>query len=604
MSAFPAPTDAQIRSRTNEKSWARGQDYVEYVSDLVWRDGELSAQVEGSDWEPYHVTVNFDGDEIVNAACTCPYDWGGDCKHIVAALLALREEADEVAQRPPLDELLNSLSGEQLKTVLNALATTHPALRDEIDALADIARKDHPTTGQDEQPADAPALSPVSDMELALLRRQIVADMRGSIRTGYDSWGEEAWYDSDPGEALGPALERIDALLDAGEVADALVLLRAATDAWNEGGTRLDEYFYEYFDESGIEPADGLAAYWAEALLRTELDAGTRAEWIEYLDDQIETALGGSDFEIARTAVEQGWDYPPLVAAMHGNITEQGAWAGDAPFYADELARIRLRILDQRGEHDAYLNLAQAEGEFMAYLHMLTRLERSQEAIAEARKYLTQPRDIHALAQTLRENDELPEAISLARHGLGLDEQRGKDALAAWLRDVAEEHNQPDLALEMAEYAFGLDMTLINYQALERIAGDAWPGLKPAALHALAVRGETTNQVNIFLHEGMHDEAIAAVDQSRYFYDDDRVIESVRATHPVWAFGRCCRRAESIMDAGQAKDYDVAASWLRRGRDILLAAGEDARWREYLAHIMDVHHRKYKLMPMLRELEI
>jgi uncharacterized Zn finger protein len=56
------------------------------------------------------------------------------------------------------------------------------------------------------------------------------------------------------------------------------------------------------------------------------------------------------------------------------------------------------------------------------------------------------------------------------------------------------------------------------------------------------------------------------------------------------------------MDAGQAKNYRTAAEWLRRGRDILLSAGEKDRWNTYIDQIMDKHQRKYKLMPMLREL--
>jgi uncharacterized Zn finger protein len=56
------------------------------------------------------------------------------------------------------------------------------------------------------------------------------------------------------------------------------------------------------------------------------------------------------------------------------------------------------------------------------------------------------------------------------------------------------------------------------------------------------------------------------------------------------------------MDAGQAKNYRVAADWLRRGRDLLLAAGEKEIWNTYINQVMDKHQRKYKLMPMLREL--
>ena len=46
----------------------------------------------------------------------------------------------------------------------------------------------------------------------------------------------------------------------------------------------------------------------------------------------------------------------------------------------------------------------------------------------------------------------------------------------------------------------------------------------------------------------------------------------------------------------------AAAEWVRHGRDILLAAGLEKMWRDTITHLMDVHPRKYKLMPMLRAL--
>ena len=45
-----------------------------------------------------------------------------------------------------------------------------------------------------------------------------------------------------------------------------------------------------------------------------------------------------------------------------------------------------------------------------------------------------------------------------------------------------------------------------------------------------------------------------------------------------------------------------AASWLRSARDIYLQHNRQAEWQAYLAGLLDVHARKYKLVPLLREL--
>jgi len=333
-----------------------------------------------------------------------------------------------------------------------------------------------------------------------------------------------------------------------------------------------------------------------------DFSSDEQQQWQEKLAKLAATVYGGDSMEIAVTAAEQGWTYPPLVAAMQGNITEKGAWEDEVPDFADFLAEIRLRILAQRGQYQEYLNLAQAEGQIMLYLHMLVKQGQSDKAISEARQYLHGPEYIHALARTLIDNDEIEQAFQLAQYGLTLDDVRGKAALAEWLRDQAKEHDQPDLASDAAWRAFTENVTLANYQALEEILGDDWETRRAEALEITAQGKSADHKADIYLYEKMYQRTIAVVDQATWFSNIDKVIEAVKADYPKWAFRQCQQRAETIMDAGQSQNYRTAAEWLRRGRDMLLSAGEIEMWTTYLDQIMDNHQRKYKLMPMLREL--
>jgi len=266
------------------------------------------------------------------------------------------------------------------------------------------------------------------------------------------------------------------------------------------------------------------------------------------------------------------------------------------------LAEIRLRILAQRGQYQEYLNLAQAEGQFMLYLHMLIKQGQSDKAISEARQYLVAPQDIQTLARTLVDHGEIQKAFQLAQHGLTLDDVRGKDALAEWLRDQARERGESDLALDAARRALAENVTLENYQALQQISGDGWKVLRSKALEITSQGKSADHKADIYLYEKMYQRAIAVVDQATWFSNIDKVIEAVKADYPKWAFQQCQQRAEAIMDAGQSQNYRTAAEWLRRGRDMLLSAGEIEMWTTYIDLIMDKHQRKYKLMPMLQEL--
>jgi uncharacterized Zn finger protein len=356
------------------------------------------------------------------------------------------------------------------------------------------------------------------------------------------------------------------------------------------------------FEDVAEEFTLELGILWAEALLTADLSPEEQQTWRDKLDDLADTIFGGSSLEIAATAAEQGWIYPPLVAALQGNITEKGAWENEAPYYADDLAKIRLRILEQRRSFQEYLNLAQAEGQFMLYLHMLVKTGQSSKAMDEALQYLVSPDDIHALARTLAEHSEIEKAFQLAQHGLTLDESRGKAALAEWLRDLADIHHQPDLALDAAQRALTESVTLENYQALQRVSGDLWETLRAEALEITAQGKSAEYKADIYLYEKMYKQAIAIVDQAAWFSNIDKVIEAVKVDDPEWAFRQCRKRAEAIMDAGKAQNYHVAAEWLRRGRDILQSAGKKDMWNTYLDQVMEKHQRKYKLIPMLRVL--
>ena len=83
---------------------------------LLWRDGLLTAEVEGSEYEPYIIQVKFDEKKITSTDCTCPYDWGGDCKHIIAALLYLCHRRNDIEQRPAVADLIAKLNRDQLQT--------------------------------------------------------------------------------------------------------------------------------------------------------------------------------------------------------------------------------------------------------------------------------------------------------------------------------------------------------------------------------------------------------------------------------------------------------------------------------------------------------
>jgi Uncharacterized conserved protein len=82
---------------------------------VVRRGDRVRADVEGSQYQPYTITINFDDVGVAHTDCSCPYDHGGICKHRVAVLLTCLRNPKRVRAQPPLSDLLADADRETLK---------------------------------------------------------------------------------------------------------------------------------------------------------------------------------------------------------------------------------------------------------------------------------------------------------------------------------------------------------------------------------------------------------------------------------------------------------------------------------------------------------
>ena len=98
----------------------------------------LSATCEGTDIDPYRVTVELMPTEIASTYCSCPYDWGGDCKHIVALLLTYVHEPDAILSLEPLFATLEAKPKSSLLQVISELLKHAPELVPVAQAYSNI----------------------------------------------------------------------------------------------------------------------------------------------------------------------------------------------------------------------------------------------------------------------------------------------------------------------------------------------------------------------------------------------------------------------------------------------------------------------------------
>jgi uncharacterized Zn finger protein len=603
MDPLPQLTEAIIRQHTTSESYQRGLDYYESGAVLgVMRRGlQLQAEVEGSQYEPYQVQITLDPGGIVGATCTCPYDWGGWCKHIVATLLFCVREPDEIEEQPALESLLAGLDREQLQALVLRLAGQQPGLADAIEAQVQSLQVEattdsgRPTADSGPQTAEHQRRTPVDS---TAYRRQVRTILHSLDRMRSS---EAYWHIGSVVDEVRQVLDQAWDFVEAGDGHNALTILEAITGAYIADWTILDDsdgYASAFFEDLG--------PVWTEALLTADLSREARQAWIGKLE-QWQAELGDygleEALETAVMAARQGWDYPPLRRVLQGEITEKGAWDDEAPFYADDLAVARLNVLERQERYQEYLYLAEAEGQTERYVTMLVRLGRVQEAVDYGLQYLATTDEALALAKALRERGEFQAARRMAEHGLTLHGH--KATLATWLSELTAGMGETRPALEAATIAFRESPTLGTYQRVKDLAGESWPEVKADLLVHLAGAGDVSNKVDIYLHEGMVHEAVQAVDASSYagYATVERVVDAAIRSHPDWVIQQCRRQAEPIMDQGKSQHYHHAVRWVEKARAAYRAAGREAEWQAYLRDLIARHRRKYSLVPMLEALQ-
>ncbi len=590
----PVISEAHIRQYASSQSFQRGMDYYRSgaVLSVERRGNQLWAEVEGSSYMPYQVWVTFDEAGLIEAVCDCPYDWGGYCKHIVAVLLVYLHSPEDIETRPTIEALLANIQADQLRQILVALVERQPSLADVVEGL--ILPQE--SVGEEEAGESGHPRQRHTPLDPDPFRRQA----HGIIHSLDKMRPSEAyWQVGEVIKRLGEILSQAETFVQAGDGRNALVILEALTEEYVKGWMILDDSSGE---PSGFFGALGNA--WTEAILTADLSQEECTSWADRLTDwqgNIEAYGVSEGFDAAIGAAIQGWDYPPLLRVLGGDISSKGAWEDEAPWFADDLAVARLNVLERQGRWHEYLYLAEAEGQLCLYLTMLVKLDRIPQAVDEGLKYLATQVDALAIARILREKNEIEAALRIAEHGLTLQGYRTMD-LARWLRDTAGGVGRQELALKAAEVAFDESCTMVDYLAVQALTGERWPEYRTRLLKRLEEVTYAQDKIEIYLHEGMLQEAMKVVVGGDYvgYGWVEQVVEKAGLSHPEWAIRQCKQQAERIMDAGQSKYYDNAVEWLRRAREIYQATGRSGEWGQYLDSVLAKHFRKYSLVPKLK----
>jgi uncharacterized Zn finger protein len=594
-----ALTEEQVRRLALAESFVRGEAYFheERVGTLVSRGPTLHAEVEGSGFAPYAVSATVQDGAVTAYSCSCPYSLGGACKHVVAMLLAAIDDPEAVEARPALMDLLAPLDREQLLSLLLQLVERNAELAEEIEVLAPLAVV----------APSADETAPLPPPNAGQLRKLV----RAAFRTGEQS--DNRYYAArEVAEQLMPVIAAARAYLEARQPRSALTALEAIGREFLPAAT-------EFYDDNGYlgEPLQEIAALLVAALLWADLSPQERVEWAARAEEWADTAGEHLDVNgelwVAYYAAEVGWEYPPLQRILRG---EADAWEWDAtevdegedrPAPVEYLVDHWLEGLREQERWEELLRLASVELRVVERAVALAHLGRTEEAVQVAREGVRRRDQVLGIARALDAVGSPNEALEAAEHGVATIAAGAHyaPALERFTRDLAVRLGRMELAREAARETLRREPTLDDWFAAQTVFGEDWPVAREPLLESLRARKspDSREPVLIFLHEGLLEDAMKAVEISAWDEMTSRVAEAVQATHPDWAFKAYVTQFEQLADTGSTGNYPAAAERLALARDVLRGAGRAAEWPRHRDNIVVRYGRKYKLRPLIEALE-
>lgn len=562
---MPRITEDAVRELATAQSFERGVDYYEggAIFDTVRQGKTLRACCYGSSYEPYQVSATVDLRGLVNLYCTCPYDWGGICKHLVALALTWIHEPDSFRVLVPVEEVLADYTREQLILLIQEMLQREPGLR----RLLELPMQ--PDSG--------------ASLDVEAFRRQIehvlkhaslnpdrIANELEAIFTTADRFREaEDWEGA--GALYHLVLARIvpiyEGLYDE-EGAVAIQLQRCA------GGLG------ECLDVGSPDPE--LRRAWLEALLEAELkdlEMGGRGLAYPAGDVVIEQATD-KDWnwievrvreEIAALpAAHSDWHREALGGFLISWLQmQQRESEVDALVFELGTPRQQAFLLVQRGDYERAIEMAQTH-----FSHL--------------------PGLVHNFADALVQAGASARAVAYVS---SLIETRSRKSYLTWLAEHAEAQGNLRTALDWWQELFRASPDLSTYQSLQRVAEslDVWNQLHSQLLQSLEGQEQWSLLLQIALEEGDVARALELLPRlggkwysGRY---DLQVAEAAERDYPQEALKIYLQRVEGLIGARGRDNYRTAAELLIRVRELYHSHDASRTWQDYIADLRDRHGR-------------
>ncbi|MBL8205791.1 MAG: SWIM zinc finger family protein [Blastocatellia bacterium] len=563
---LPKLTEANIKSLASSQSYQRGQSYYhnESITNPVRQGWELRAECEGSDYEPYEVTATLNKNGVAETDCTCPYEYGGICKHIVALLLTYVHEPDSFDVLDDLQSDLSNLSKEELIQLVGDLVNRDPKLKAVV-KLSQAA----PRAGK--------------AMNVSAYRTQV---KRAMASESHNTMRRE----------LKSLRETAQRMAKAGDQLNAGAIFHAALDEATKG---YDNVVWEIdYDGHICVEINGLAEGLGACLKTSPADAETRWQWIEALlqAEYKDRELGGVDFApsasdaLLKFSNDEEWC--KIEAIIRNKIQRGSGW--DRESWVHFLA---ARLSKQSSKDDLIRELGTPQQQ----AELLIRKRKYDEAVVALRDVVRGfPGLLKRFADALFEAGAKAQALKLIEENTS--DARNRSTCYEWLIHYYEKHGSPEQVVEAQ-----LELFLIypNFESYQKLAEQSrqlgnWNPIRTAALKKVEAEKNHFLRMDIFLYEGDLKGALELWPKSQWGWGanyERKLAQACENEMPKKALEIYLKMVEREINARTRDNYKQAAQYLKKVRKLYATLASQEEWGKYIAAL----RTKYSSLRALKE---
>lgn len=572
--SLPCLTEDDISALGSPQSFERGADY--YHSGAVFNtrivNNELRGDCRGSNYSHYRVSALLGSSGILAFDCTCPYDWDGACKHIVALLLAWVHTPGIFQFAAPVDERLAGKSKEELIALIREMLKREPNL----ERLLDL-----PLRPDSESPLDLDPfrrqigfffMDDFPDPQELVIELAAIAETADRFAGKENCTAAGALYHL----ILSAIIPSYDQLYDEdGDISSVLQQCATGLEGSLTGGTPDDatrkawlavllEAVFKDVEMGGIE-----LAYPAEDIL---VKHATDKEWRE-VEMRVREKLR------AMTGKYSTWDRELLVNLLARRLEGTGR--------EPELTDLIFELGSPKQQAYELLDLGRFEG-----------------AIAIAEEYFVDfPGQVLHFADTLVEAGGSAEAIVYVTGQL---ESRSRSSYLTWLAQLAEQQQDPETAMKWWLNLFGEAPNLENYRNLRVSAQrlEQWDSLRPGLVQKLEADQYWELVIEIALEERDVPRALECLPRERWGRQDLRVARAAERDYPYAAIEIYNRLSDQLIADRGRGNYQEAATMLQRVKELYLQQGTPTEWDHFLTELRQRHARLPALMDELDKADL